>query len=257
MPFIEFQNVSKSYDKGKTFAVAEVNLAVERGELLVLLGESGCGKTTTLKLVNRLVERDSGRIILGGEDIASGDPVTLRRKIGYVFQAFGLFPHMTVEVNVGVGPRLLKWSEDRVRQRTEELLMLVGLDPAEHRDRLPGELSGGQQQRVALARALATEPLTMLLDEPFGALDPMTRDALQNDFSRIRRELGLTAIMVTHDMTEALLLADRIAVMREGRVLQHGAPRELLRAPAHEYVEALLDSPRRQADALEDLANDG
>ena len=248
---IRLEQVGKSYDGGRTFAVDNLDLHVAAGELLALVGESGCGKTTTLKVINRLVEPTSGRVLIDGRDITTGDPVELRRGIGYVFQGVGLFPHHTVGENVAAVPRLLGWDAGRTAAaRSKELLDLVRL-PADYRDRLPAELSGGQRQRVGFARALAASPKVMLLDEPFGALDPTTRDALQQEFRSLQKSLGLTAVMVTHDMTEALLLADRIAVMDAGRIAQVGTPRELLSSPADRAVERLIQTPRRQAAALE------
>ncbi len=251
---IRLQSVSKSYDDGRTFAVNNVDLVVERNELVVLLGGSGSGKTTTLKMINRLIEPTYGDIEVDGGDVRREDPVQLRRRIGYVFQGIGLFPHMTVAENVGVTPRLLGWSKDKVRERVEELLEMVHLPPGDYGDRRPAALSGGQRQRVGLARALAARPKVMLMDEPLGALDPLTRDNLQDELVSLREKLELTIVLVTHDMVEALLLADRIAVMNEGRIVQVDAPRELLRNPADEYVEQMMTTPRRQADRLEQLA---
>ncbi len=248
---IELTEVCKRY--GDVIAVDRVSLRVAEGELLVLLGGSGSGKTTTLKMINRLIEPTSGRIVVGGEDVMAQAPHTLRRSIGYVFQRVGLFPHLSVADNVAVTPRLLGWPEARITARVDELLTLVELDPAQVRDRAPTELSGGQAQRVGVARALAAAPRVMLFDEPFGALDPLTRDRLQQSILRIRSQLGLTAIFVTHDMVEALLLGDRIAVMRDGRLVQVGTGAELLRSPADDYVAELLRTPRRQAAALERL----
>jgi osmoprotectant transport system ATP-binding protein len=248
---IELHEVSKRY--GAAVAVDRVSLRVPEGELLVLLGGSGSGKTTTLKMINRLVEPSGGRIRVGGQDVLAQPPHELRRRIGYVFQRVGLFPHLSVGDNVAVTPRLLGWPADRVAARVDELLTLVELDPAQVRDRAPSELSGGQAQRVGVARALAAEPRVMLFDEPFGALDPLTRDRLQRSLQHIRRKLGLTAIFVTHDMVEALLLGDRIAVMRDGKLVQVGTGAELLRAPADDYVAELLQTPRRQAEELERL----
>lgn len=248
---IELDRLSKRY--GAHVAVAELSLTVAEGELLVLLGGSGSGKTTTLKMVNRLVEPTSGRVRIDGDDVTALPPHELRRRIGYAFQRVGLFPHMTVAENVAVTPSLLGWDAARIARRVDELLELVELDPTIVRGRRPDELSGGQQQRVGVARALAAEPRLMLLDEPFGALDPLTRDRIQQSFRRIRERLGLTAIFVTHDMSEALLLGDRIAVMDAGRLLQVGTPRELLTSPADNVVRQLVETPRRQAAAVDAL----
>jgi osmoprotectant transport system ATP-binding protein len=248
--------VCKVYDGGR-YAVRDVSLHVPAGQILVLLGGSGCGKTTTLKMINRLIEPTSGRIEVNGCDVRSVDPIQLRRGIGYVFQGIGLFPHMTLADNVAVVPKLLGWPPERIDRRVDELMMMVHLPPDEYRNRLPGQLSGGQQQRVGFARALAAGPRVMLLDEPFGALDPVTRDELRGEFLQLRRRLGLTAVMVTHDMTEALLSADLIAVMNGGRLLQLGTPHELLTRPADEFVAALMATPRRQAKQVENIARNG
>jgi len=253
---IALSNVCKSYDAGGTDAVHDVSLKVPKGSLLVLLGGSGCGKTTTLKMINRLIEPTGGRIEIEGRDVRSLDAVELRRGIGYVFQGIGLFPHMTVAGNVAVVPRLLGWSAERIGTRVDELLDLVRLPPAEYRDRFPRQLSGGQQQRIGFARALAVGARVMLLDEPFGALDPITRDELRDEFLSLRKRLGLTAVMVTHDITEALLSADQIAVMNAGRLLRVGTPRELVANPGDPFVASLLAAPRRHADRLDALLND-
>lgn len=247
---IQADGLTKRY--GDAVVVDRMNLSVRAGELLVLLGGSGSGKTTTLKMINRLIEPSAGSVRLDGVDTADLPPHELRRRIGYVFQRVGLFPHMTVGENVAVTPRLLGWAPERIAARVDELLDLVELDPA-IRDRRPGALSGGQQQRVGVARALAAEPRVMLLDEPFGALDPVTRERLQQSFLRIREKLALTVVFVTHDMTEALTLADRIAVLRRGRLLQVGTPRDLLTRPAGDYVDRLMSTPRRQAAAVDAL----
>lgn len=254
---IRLDQVCKSYDSGRSYAVNEVSLEVAPGSLLALLGESGSGKTTTLKMINRLIELGSGRILIDGEDISVISPVELRRKIGYVFQGIGLFPHRTVRENIATVPRLLGWSATDTAERVDELLDLVGLDIEEYAVRYPHELSGGQQQRVGVARALAARPCVLLMDEPFGALDPVTRAEMQEQFSILRRSLKLTAVMVTHDMMEALLLADYIAVMKEGRVVGYGTPSELLNNPPHAYVRALLNTPKRQADQVERIAGAG
>jgi osmoprotectant transport system ATP-binding protein len=248
---IETVGLTKRYDG--VAVVDNLSLRVEKGELLVLLGGSGSGKTTTLKMVNRLIEPSAGRITIDGKDTSAIDAHALRRRIGYVFQRIGLFPHMTVAENVAITLTLIGWDRARVRARVDELLELVELMPALVRDRSPSELSGGQQQRVGVARALAASPSVMLLDEPFGALDPLTRDRLQQSFLKIREQLNLTAMFVTHDMVEALLIGDRIAVMNEGRLVQIGTPRELLRSPADEYVRRLMETPTRQARVVDAL----
>jgi len=248
---IETQDLTRQY--GQVTAVERLSVKVAEGELVVLLGGSGSGKTTTLKMVNRLIEPTSGRVLIDGEDAALIEPHVLRRRIGYVFQRVGLFPHMTVGENVAITLTLLGWDRRRTSARVDELLELVELDPRLVRDRHPDQLSGGEQQRVGVARALAASPRLMLLDEPFGALDPLTRDRLQQSFLRIRQRLGLTAIFVTHDMVEALLLGDRIAVMHRGRLVQIGTPSELLQTPADDYVRQLMDTPRRQAELVEGL----
>ena len=248
---IQLERLTKHY--GDVVAVDALSLTVSDGELLVLLGGSGCGKTTTLKMINRLIELSSGKVLLDGEDVTRVEPHLLRRRIGYAFQKVGLFPHMTVAENIAITPSLLNWDPGQVSRRVDELLELVELDPAAMRNRRPTELSGGQQQRVGVARALAAKPRVMLLDEPFGALDPLTRERLQESFMRIRRELGLTAVFVTHDMVEALILGDRIAVMNEGRLVQIGPPGELLRQPADDYVRRLMGTPRRNARVVDTL----
>lgn len=250
---IELENVTKAYDPAKPPAVCGVSLAVAQGEVLALVGGSGSGKTTTLKMINRLIEPTSGSIRVLGDEVTNVDPVLLRRSIGYAFQGVGLFPHLTVGDNVAITPRLLRWDADRIRSRIDELLTLVDLPPETYRDRLPAELSGGQRQRVGFARALAAEPRAILMDEPFGALDPITRDTLQTEFRDLQRKLSLSVVIVTHDMTEAVLLADRIAVMHEGVLRQLGTPHELLTAPADDYVAQLIETPRRHSDFIESL----
>ena len=247
---IEIRAVSKAYPGSGGEGVFGLDLSIAAGEFLVLIGPSGSGKTTTLNMVNRLVEPDGGAIRIEGRDIGETDPVQLRRGIGYVFQEAGLFPHMTVAENVAITPLLLGWDEALIRTRVDELLALVRLEPATFRERRTQGLSGGQRQRVALARALAARPHILLLDEPFGALDPVTREAVAADVRDIHQTLGLTTLMVTHDMTEALLLADRIAVMRKGRLVQTGTPHELASRPADDFVSQLIETPRRRALAL-------
>ncbi len=253
---IELKNVHKSYDGGATVAVADTNLTIGRGEFLGLIGASGCGKTTTLKMINRLEEPSSGAILVNGRNVIEQNPEALRRNIGYVFQGIGLFPHRSVAQNVCAVPHLLQWSAEAIRARCEECMELVGLPFDEYGGRSPSQLSGGQQQRVGVARALAAKPEVVLMDEPFGALDPITRSELQEEFKNIQQSMGLTVVMVTHDMTEALLLADRIAVMHEGVVLQIATPHELLNNPSHDYVREIVAMPRKRAKRLEELMRD-
>jgi osmoprotectant transport system ATP-binding protein len=249
---IDFVAVSKRYNGSA--AVKDVTLAIGRGELVAVLGESGSGKTTLLKLVNRLLDPDLGEIRVAGRDVRSEDPVALRRTIGYVIQHVGLLPHLSVADNVAMVPRLLGWQRGDVAARVDALLALVGLPPDEFRARFPDQLSGGQRQRVGVARALAARPRLVLLDEPFGALDPITRDALQGELARIHHELGLTTLLVTHDLAEALTLADRIVVMRSGEVRQIATPRQLVTAPADDYVARLVEVVRAQSRRLHALA---
>ncbi len=238
-PMLRAVGVDKRFPGGVE-ALAGAALEVPTGETLALVGESGSGKTTLLRTFNRTVEPDSGEVSVDGRPVAESDPVELRRRIGYVPQNGGLIPHWTVGDNVELVPRLRRWPAKRRRRRAAEMLDLVGLDPAEFRNRYPRLLSGGQRQRVALARALAGEPPVVLLDEPFGALDALTRLRVRDVFKRIQSTIALTVLLVTHDLDEALDLADRVAVMKEGRVLQRAAPAELLGQPAHPYVEELL-----------------
>ncbi|MFC5750684.1 ABC transporter ATP-binding protein [Actinomadura rugatobispora] len=238
---IQLINVTKRFPGQETPAVDDITLTVPAGEIVVLLGPSGSGKTTTMRLINRLIEPTSGKIIVAGKDAMSLDPTELRRQIGYVIQNAGLFPHMTVGTNVGLVPQMLGWDKQKIADRVDELLRLVALDPAVYRDRYPRELSGGQQQRVGVARALAADPPAMLMDEPFGALDPITRERLQDELLQLQEELGKTIVFVTHDVDEALKLGDRIAILREGsQIAQYGTPQEILLNPAGEYVEQFL-----------------
>lgn len=233
---IRLRGVGKTYEDG-TVAVRELDLDVGRGQLAVLVGPSGCGKSTTLKMINRLIEPTSGTIEIDGQDVTQADPVELRRGIGYVIQQIGLFPHQRVRTNVMTVPLLYGESKATARQRAEELLDLVGLDPSTYGDRYPHQLSGGQQQRVGVARALAANPPVLLMDEPFGAVDPVVRVRLQDEFLRVQRELGKTVVMVTHDIDEAIKMGDRVAIFEVGGVLgQYGTPLDLLAQPADEFV---------------------
>ena len=250
-PLISFQHVSKRFDGG-VLAVDDVSLDVAEGEFLAIVGGSGSGKTTLLRLANRLIDPSGGSVTVAGEDIATIEPIGLRRRIGYVFQSSGLFPHMSVADNIGITPKLLGTPAAEIAARVDELLDLVRLDRTQHRNRFPHELSGGQRQRVGVARALAARPRIVLMDEPFGALDPLTRDALGDDYRALHSKLGLTTIMITHDMTEAILLADRVAVMRSGKLLAQGTPTELAQS-TDPYVGELLGTPRRQAERLQML----
>jgi osmoprotectant transport system ATP-binding protein len=243
-PMIRLESVGKRYPDG-TVAVHELSLQVERGEICVLVGPSGCGKTTTMRMVNRLIEPTSGRIFLDGQDVTHVNPVQLRRRMGYVIQQVGLFPHQTIEANVATVPALLGWSRQRRRERVAELLTLVGLDPERFATRYPHELSGGQRQRVGVARALAADPPVLLMDEPFGAVDPIARDRLQEEFLRLHADLGFTVVFVTHDIEEAVRLGDRIAVMRDGGYLeQYDTPATILGKPASDFVADFVGADR-------------
>src|ERR1700731_4044344 len=255
-PPIAFSHVGKSFDGGRVKAVDDVSLDVAGGEFLAIVGGSGSGKTTLLRLANRLIEADTGSITIEGEDVHAVDPVALRRRIGYVFQSGGLFPHMSVAGNIGITPKLLGAPAAEISARVDELLDLVRLDRKLYRDRFPHELSGGQRQRVGVGRAPAARPRIVLMDEPFGALDPLTRDALGDDYRALHNKLALTTVMITHDMTEAILLADRVAVMRGGRLLAQGTPNELS-ASRDPYVGELLRTPRRRAERLGALLPQG
>ena len=248
---IELQNLSKRYGDG--LAVDDVCLSVQRGEMLVLVGGSGSGKTTTLKMVNRLIEPSAGEVRLNGRNVLQQPAWALRRSVGYCFQGVGLFPHLTVAENIGITPSLLGWPQARIRTRVDALLDLMALPAAAYRERMPAQLSGGQQQRIGVARAMAAQPDVVLFDEPFGALDPLTRDHLQAVLSTIRRQEALTGIFVTHDMVEAFLLGDRIAVMQGGRIIQVGTPHTLITAPINAYVEKLVTTPMRQSERIHDL----
>ncbi|MDN5347751.1 MAG: osmoprotectant transport system ATP-binding protein [Clostridia bacterium] len=240
---VKFENVSKVYSPG-TYAVRSLNLEIAKGELVVLVGPSGCGKTTTLKMVNRLIEPTMGRIFINGQDIRYVNPAKLRRQIGYVIQQIGLFPHMTIAQNVGLVLRLLNVPKKERDKRVDALLEMVGFDPKIYRNRYPRELSGGQQQRIGVLRALAADPEIILMDEPFGALDPITREQLQDELKKLQNSLHKTIIFVTHDMDEAIKLADRIVVMREGEIVQVGTPEELLRNPANDFIREFIGKKR-------------
>ena len=241
---ITLEHIRKQYPDG-TVAVGELSLAIKAGELAVLIGPSGCGKSTVLRMVNRLIEPTAGRILLDEEDVTEVDPVRLRRRIGYVIQNVGLFPHQTVTTNVGTVPRLLGWSRSKIQSRSEELLDLVGLDPAQFGNRYPHQLSGGQRQRVGVARALAADPVVLLMDEPFSAVDPIARTRLQEEFLRLQAEVRKTIVLVTHDLDEAVRLGDRIAVLSQGGKLeQYDTPAALLGEPASPFVREFVGADR-------------
>jgi osmoprotectant transport system ATP-binding protein len=241
---VRYENATKRYGDSAEAAVERLNLEVPAGEVCVLVGPSGCGKTTAMRLVNRTVELSEGDVTIGGESVRERDPARLRREIGYVIQEVGLFPHRTIAQNIGTVPRLLGWKKDRIAERTRELMVLIGLDP-ELGERYPAQLSGGQQQRVGVARALAADPPVMLMDEPFGAIDPINRERLQNEFLRLQAEIRKTILFVTHDIDEAIKMGDRIAVMRKGgHLAQFATPAELLMAPADEFVEDFVGADR-------------
>jgi osmoprotectant transport system ATP-binding protein len=241
---VRYEETTKQYPGASVPAVDKLTLEVPAGEICVLVGPSGCGKTTAMRMVNRTVEITSGDVLIGNRSVRDREPAQLRREIGYVIQQIGLFPHRTITENIGAVPQLLGWKKERIRERSAELLELIGLDP-ELGDRYPAQLSGGQQQRVGVARALAADPLVMLMDEPFGAIDPINRERLQNEFLRLQAEIRKTVLFVTHDIDEAIKMGDRIAVMREGgRVEQYATPAELLMAPANEFVEDFVGADR-------------
>ena len=242
-PLIRLEHVTKAYPGVEEPAVKDLNLEVNPGEILVLVGPSGCGKSTTLRLINRMIEPTSGRIIYEGEDVTKADPNELRRRMGYVIQQIGLFPHRTIAENIATIPRLLKWPKDKINARVNELLEVVSMDPGIYRDRYPSELSGGQAQRVGVARALGADPDVLLMDEPFGAIDPITRDRLQNEFLRLQEELKKTIVFVTHDVDEAVKMGDRIAILRDrSEIAQLDTPEHILTDPADEFVENFLGS---------------
>jgi len=237
---IRFENVTKKYSSKSDPAVDNLDLHIEKGEICILVGPSGCGKTTTMKMINRLIKQTSGKIIIGGKDIDKIDPIKLRLGIGYVIQGIGLFPHMTIEDNIATVPLEKGWEKQKINKRVTELLELVELNPDEYRKKYPSSLSGGQKQRVGVARALAADPPIMLMDEPFGALDPITRGRLQNEFLHIQEKLKKTIVFVTHDIDEAIKMGDKIAVMRDGNIVQFGTPNEILSNPTDEFVSDLI-----------------
>ncbi|HET9592478.1 MAG TPA: ATP-binding cassette domain-containing protein, partial [Solirubrobacterales bacterium] len=241
---VRYEETTKQYPGAAEPAVDKLTLEVPAGEICVLVGPSGCGKTTAMRMVNRTVEITSGDVLIGDRSVRDREPAQLRREIGYVIQQIGLFPHRTISENIGAVPQLLGWKKDRIQERSAELLELIGLDP-ELGDRYPAQLSGGQQQRVGVARALAADPLVMLMDEPFGAIDPINRERLQNEFLRLQAEIQKTVLFVTHDIDEAIKMGDRIAIMKQhGRVEQYATPAEILMDPANEFVEDFVGADR-------------
>jgi osmoprotectant transport system ATP-binding protein len=241
---IELRELTKQFAGTSRPAIDHLTLTVPAGKVCVLIGPSGCGKTTTMRVINRMIEPDSGTVTVAGRDIMAVDPVELRRSIGYVIQQIGLFPHWSIAQNIATVPRLLGWEEPRIARRVDELLALVGMDPAQYRDRFPRELSGGQRQRVGVARALAADPPVMLMDEPFGAIDPITRTRLQDEFLNILRALEKTIVFVTHDIDEALKMGDRIAILRDGALVQYDTPAAILARPANAFVESFVGTDR-------------
>ncbi len=241
---IEIKHLGKRFPGTGAPAVDDLTLAIGDGEICVLIGPSGCGKTTTMRMINRMIEPDGGTVRIAGRDVTRIDPVQLRRSVGYVIQQVGLFPHMTIAENIATVPHLLGWDAGRIARRVDELLARVDMDPARYRDRYPRELSGGQKQRVGVARALAADPPVMLMDEPFGALDPITRASLQDEFLRLLYELRKTIVFVTHDIDEALKMGTRIAIMRAGRLVQFDRPETILAHPADSFVEAFVGGDR-------------
>ncbi|MFC7396895.1 ABC transporter ATP-binding protein [Chelatococcus sp. GCM10030263] len=241
---IRLDHVTKTYPASERHAVDDLDLEIETGMTVAMIGPSGCGKTTTMRMINRLETPSSGRVLVNGRDVAETDQKELRRSIGYVIQQVGLFPHMTIERNIATVPRLIGWDKVKTDRRIDELLDLVGLDPAVMRKRLPHELSGGQRQRVGFARALAADPAIMLMDEPFGAIDPITRVRLQDEFRQILKRVSKTVVIVTHDLEEAIKMGDRIAIMRDGKLLQYDTPEAILAHPADEFVKNFLGPDR-------------
>ena len=234
---IRLENLSKRFPGQKEPAVEDLSMEIPKGEIVILVGPSGCGKTTTMKMINRIIEPSSGRIFLDGEDVTQVNPDHLRRRIGYVIQQIGLFPHQTIADNIATVPKMLGWEKKRISERVDKLLEMVGMDPGRYRDRYPKELSGGQRQRVGVARAMSADPDVMLMDEPFGAIDPITRDRLQNEFLRLQEEIKKTIIFVTHDIDEAIKMGDRIAILKEqSRIAQFDTPERILVNPADDFV---------------------
>jgi len=250
MAALRYSHVSKLYDKAGRAAVDDVSLEIGEAQFVVLIGPSGCGKTTLLKMTNRLIEPSDGTIDVNGRDVTAVPVTELRRHMGYVIQQVGLFPHINVAANVATVPRLLGWPKSRIQDRVDELLQLVGLEPSQYRGRYPGQLSGGQQQRVGLARALAADPGILLMDEPFGAIDAITRTRLQDELVQIQRRVRKTVVFVTHDVDEALRLADKLVVMRDGKVVQYDSPFETMTKPADDFVRELLNTD----DVLRELS---
>jgi len=254
---IRLEGITKRFGAAGKPSVDDVTIEMPEGTTTALIGPSGCGKTTTMRMINRMIEPSAGRIFIEGQDVTGLDPVTLRRRIGYVIQQIGLFPHMTVAENIATVPRLLGWTRAKTEERIDELLALVGLEPERFRSMMPHRLSGGQRQRVGVARALAADPPVMLMDEPFGAIDPIARERLQDEFREILKRVRKTIVMVTHDLDEAMKMGDRVAIMRDGRLIQYATPDEILAAPADPFVEAFVGPDRalkrlslRSVDAL-------
>ncbi|MDR6830749.1 osmoprotectant transport system ATP-binding protein [Bosea sp. BE271] len=241
---IRLEGITKRFGAAGKPSVDDVTIEMPEGTTTALIGPSGCGKTTTMRMINRMIEPSAGRIFIEGQDVTELDPVTLRRRIGYVIQQIGLFPHMTVAENIATVPRLLGWTRAKTEERIDELLTLVGLDPERFRSMMPHRLSGGQRQRVGVARALAADPPVMLMDEPFGAIDPIARERLQDEFKEILKRVRKTIVMVTHDLDEAMKMGDRVAIMRDGRLIQYATPDEILAAPADSFVEAFVGPDR-------------
>ncbi|EMY4799160.1 ABC transporter ATP-binding protein [Bacillus pacificus] len=252
---IQFNQVSKSYEDG-TKAVDSLHLEIKKGEFFVLIGPSGCGKTTTMKMINRLIETTEGSILIDGKDIQEYNINELRWDIGYVLQQIALFPHMTIAENIAVVPEMRKWSKEKIKARVDELLQMVGLDPDVYRNRMPDELSGGQKQRIGVVRALAANPKIVLMDEPFSALDPLSREQLQKDIVQLQKKIQKTIVFVTHDMQEALSLGDRICIMKEGKIVQLDKPEEIIHNPKNEFVEEFIGNrgrPWYEGKSIEDV----